>query len=37
MSDNGKFIDFKGSSSKVIFNEALKFIDKNNKENNFFL
>jgi arylsulfatase A-like enzyme len=36
MSDNGKFIDFKGSSSKVIFNEALKFIDKNNADNTPF-
>ena len=29
MSDKGDFIDLKGSSSKVIFNEALKFIKKN--------
>ena len=31
MSKNGEFVDFKGTSSKVIFDEALKFI-KRNKE-----
>jgi len=36
MSDNGEFIDFKGSSSEVIVNEALKFIDKNVKQNKSF-
>jgi len=32
MSDNGNIVDFKGSSSEVIVNEALKFIEKNVKE-----
>ena len=31
MSDNGNIVDFKGSSSEVIVNEALKFIEKNVK------
>ena len=29
MSKNGEFIDLKGTSSKVIFDEALRFIEKN--------
>ena len=33
MSDNGKFTDYIGSSSKVIFSEALKFIKKNKNKN----
>jgi arylsulfatase A-like enzyme len=36
MSDKGNFIDFKGSSSKVIFNEAIKFIKTNNTSNTPF-
>ena len=36
MSDKGNFTDFKGSSSKVIFNEALKFIKKNNQSKSPF-
>jgi len=33
MSKNGEFVDLKGTSSKVIFDEAIKFIKKS-KENN---
>ena len=37
MSRNGKFVDLKGSSSKVIFDEAIKFIKGNKiKETPFF-
>ena len=36
MSDNGKFTDFYGSSSEIIVVEALKFIEKNVKENKPF-
>jgi len=37
MSRNGKFVDLKGSSSKVIFDEAIKFIKGNKiKEIPFF-
>ena len=36
MSDNGKFTDFYGSSSKIIVTKALEFIEKNIKENKPF-
>ena len=36
MSDNGKFTDFYGSSSKIIVTKALEFIEKNVNENKPF-
>ena len=36
MSDNGEFTNFYGSSSEIIVIEALKFIEKNVKENKPF-
>ena len=36
LSDNGNIVDFKGSSSEVIVNEAIKFIDENVKESKSF-
>ena len=36
MSDNGKFNNYYGSSSKIIVNKALEFIEKNVKENKPF-
>ena len=36
MSKNGDFVDLKGTSSKVIFDEAIKFIKKNKTANSPF-
>ncbi len=36
MSNKGQFVDLKGTSSNIIFNEALKFIKKNKEEKSPF-
>ena len=36
MSENGVFVDLKGSSSEIIINKALKFIEEKSNQNKPF-